>query len=107
QGLRFDILPEGPQLDGLVGAAALGRARLELDYVSESPRAVFSCEADAPRAGCWAAARCPQLPDHDSPPHYCFDLPAHGLPAACAPVPKPDAGADGAPDASDGGIPIP
>jgi hypothetical protein len=106
QGLRFDILPEGPQLDGLVGAAALGRARLELDYVSQSPRAVFSCEADAPREICWAAARCPQLPDHDSPPHYCFALPAHKLPAACAPVlpPDADAGADGGAATSDGGI---
>jgi hypothetical protein len=100
QGLRFDILPEGPELDGLVGAAALGRARLELDYVSQSPRAVFSCETDAPRDVCWAAARCPQLPDHTSQ-HYCFDLPAHKLPAACAP--PPDAGTDGGADAADGG----
>jgi hypothetical protein len=109
QGLRFDILPEGPELDGLVGAAALGRARLELDYVSQSPRAVFSCETDAPRDICWAAARCPQLPDHTSV-HYCFDLPAHGLPATCAPVdaglPQSDAGSDGASSAADGGISV-
>jgi hypothetical protein len=104
QGLRFDVLPEGPELDGLVGAAALGRARMELDYVSQSPRAVFSCETDAVREACWAGARCPQLPDHNSF-HYCFDLPVHGLPAACAP---PDAGvssADGAVGGgSDGGL---
>jgi hypothetical protein len=109
QGLRSDILPEGPELDGLLGAAALGRARLELDYVSQSPRVVFSCESDEPAHGaCWAAARCPQLPDHTNW-HYCFDLPAHGLPAACAPadagVPPPDAGADGR--SVDGGIAIP
>jgi hypothetical protein len=109
QGLRFDILPEGPELDGLVGAAALGRARMELDYVSQSPRAVFSCESDEPPHGaCWAAARCPQLPDHTSQ-HYCFDLPAHGLPPTC--LPPPDGGVDGSRsdggvDASDGGIPI-
>lgn len=111
QGLRSDILPEGPELDGLVGAAALGRARLELDYVSQSPRAVFSCESDELAHGpCWAAARCPQLPDHTSQ-HYCFGLGPHGLPPACAPadagVPRSDAGADGALDASDGGPSIP
>ncbi|HEY6475831.1 MAG TPA: hypothetical protein VI456_04565 [Polyangia bacterium] len=110
QGLRFDIQPEGPELDGLVGAAALGRARLELDYLSSSPRAVFSCETDAPRDICWAAARCPQLPDH-STVHYCFDLPAHGLPPACAApgvgVPTPDAGADAGAAAADGGTQIP
>jgi hypothetical protein len=109
QGLRFDVLPEGPELDGLIGAAALGRARLELDYLSQSPRAVFSCESDEPPHGaCWAAARCPQLPDHSSV-HYCFDLPAHGLPPNCAPadagVPPPDGGADGG--VGDGGTTIP
>jgi len=84
QALRFDVLPEGPELDGLVGAAALGRARLEIDYLSSTPRAVFSCEADATRDVCWAAARCPQLPDNDHK-HFCFELPAHGLPASCIP----------------------
>jgi hypothetical protein len=107
QGLRFDVLPEGPELDGLVGAAALGRARVELDYLSQGPRAAFSCETDAAREICWAAARCPQLPDHSSV-HYCFGLPAHGLPPACAPpdagVP-PDGGADGG--VGDGGTRIP
>ena len=72
QGLRFDVLPEGPELDGLVGANALGRSRLELDYPSSPSRAVFSCETDA-REACWAAARCPQLPDRSSR-HYCFGL---------------------------------
>ena len=114
QALRFDVLPEGPELDGLVGAAALGRARLELDYVSQSPRAVFSCETDAPRDICWAAARCPQLPDHNAQ-HYCFGLPAHGLPPACLPpdagVPSRDGGGDAGTDAgglgADGGTKIP
>jgi hypothetical protein len=112
QGLRFDILPEGPELDGLVGAAALGRARMELDYLSSTPRAVFSCETDAPPDACKAAARCPQLPDHSSV-HYCFGLGPQTLPPSCAP---PDAGSDaaagaspsdGGADASDGGISIP
>ena len=102
QGLRFDVLPEGPELDGLVGANALGRSRLELDYLSSPSRAVFSCETDAPREACWAAARCPQLPDHSSV-HYCFGLGPQTLPATClppdagAPPPTPsDAAADGA-----------
>jgi hypothetical protein len=82
QGLRFDVLPEGPALDGLVGAQALGASRLELDYTSSPSRAVFSCESGVPRASCWAAARCPQLPDHNAI-HYCFGLPPHGLPETC------------------------
>ncbi|HLK93235.1 MAG TPA: hypothetical protein VKZ18_25300, partial [Polyangia bacterium] len=108
QGLRFDILPEGPELDGLVGAAALGRARMELDYLSSSARAVFSCETDTPRSACWAAARCPQLPDRTSI-HYCFGLGPHSLPPRCAPpdagTSPPDAGRDGGADAGVTSIP--
>ncbi len=91
QGLRFDVLPEGPEIDGLIGAQALGRSRLELDYRSTPGRAVFSCEPGDPaqepmalRGSCWAAARCPQLPDRNAQ-HYCFNLPLHGLPESCAP----------------------
>jgi hypothetical protein len=84
QGLRFDVRPEGPEVDGLIGAGALGRARVEIDYLSNSPRAVFSCELDAPRSECWAAARCPRLPDNVSE-HRCFGLPPHRLAATCAP----------------------
>ena len=51
QALRFDVRPEGPELDGLVGAGALGRSRLELDYLSETPRAIFSCEPARPASG--------------------------------------------------------
>ncbi len=101
QGLRFDVLPEGPELDGLVGANALGRSRLELDYLSSPARAVFSCETDD-REVCWAAARCPQLPDHSSV-HYCFGLGPQRLPASCV----PDAGlpsTDGAPGGGPGGV---
>ncbi len=84
QGLRFDVLPEGPELDGLVGAAALGAARLELDYLSSPGRAVFSCEASVPPTSCRAAARCPQLPDKNTQ-HDCFGLGFHGLPKSCLP----------------------
>ncbi|HVU51962.1 MAG TPA: hypothetical protein VHL80_14795 [Polyangia bacterium] len=84
QALRFDIRPEGPDIDGVVGAAALGASRLELDYLNDPPRAIFSCEQNTPREACWAAARCPRLPDHDHL-HLCFGLEAHGLPVTCAP----------------------
>jgi hypothetical protein len=88
QGLRADIRPEGPELDGLVGAGALGQSRAEIDYLSSPARAVFSCEPDVPREACWAAARCPRLPDQQSL-HYCFGLPPHGLPPMCAPTSCP------------------
>jgi len=52
QGLRFDVRPEGPELDGVLGAGALGRSRVEIDYVSAPARAVFSCEPEAPREEC-------------------------------------------------------
>ncbi|HVV17117.1 MAG TPA: hypothetical protein VHH90_07920 [Polyangia bacterium] len=84
QGLRFDVLPEGPELDGLVGATALGQARVEIDYLSSPGRAVFSCEAQVPRSSCFAAARCPQLPDGNAQ-HDCFGLEFHALPKSCAP----------------------
>jgi hypothetical protein len=99
QGLRFDILPEGPELDGLVGANALGPTRLELDYLSSPSRAVFSCDTDAAPEACRAAARCPQLPDRSST-HYCFGLGPQRLPASCAAadagIPPPDGSADAA-----------
>jgi len=84
QGLRFDVRPEGPELDGVIGAGALGRSRVEIDYVSGPTRAVFSCEPDVLRSECWAAARCPRLPDA-SFQHLCFGLGYHGLAASCAP----------------------
>jgi hypothetical protein len=84
QGLRFDVRPEGPELDGVLGAGALGRSRVEIDYLSGPPRAIFSCELDVPRSECWAAARCPRLPDA-SFQHLCFGLGYHGLAASCAP----------------------
>lgn len=84
QALRFDIRPEGPELDGLVGAAALGRARMELDYRSSPARAIFSCEPGVARSECWAGARCPRLPNQGDR-HYCFGLPAHTLAPSCAP----------------------
>jgi len=86
QGLRFDVRPEGPELDGVVGAGALGRSRVEIDYASDSKRAVFSCEQSVPRAECFAAARCPRLPNVGDM-HYCFGLPKSGrAQQPCAPT---------------------
>jgi hypothetical protein len=83
QGLRFDLRPEEPEIDGVIGAGALRRSRVEIDYVSSPSRAVFSCESDAQRAECFAAARCPRLPDANSQ-HLCFGLPLHGFAPICA-----------------------
>jgi hypothetical protein len=83
QGLRFDLRPEEPEIDGVIGAGALLRSRVEIDYVSSPSRAVFSCESDAQRAECFAAARCPRLPDANSQ-HLCFGLPQHGFAPICA-----------------------
>jgi hypothetical protein len=83
QALRFDIRPEGPEIDGLLGAAALGRSRLEIDYLNSPPRAVFSCDTSDTTL-CRASARCPRLPDA-SYQHLCFGYKAQGLPPICAP----------------------
>ncbi|HEY2900635.1 MAG TPA: hypothetical protein VGL59_08680 [Polyangia bacterium] len=83
QGLRFDVRPEGPDIDGVLGAGALGPAHLEIDYHSSPPRLILSCDG-ASRDSCWAAGRCPRLPDN-SQKHVCFGLPLHGLPQTCVP----------------------
>jgi hypothetical protein len=83
QGLRLEVRPEGPELDGVLGAAALGLAQVEIDYRSKPRRLIFSCEGAA-RDACWAAGRCTRLPDQ-SQQHLCFGLPAHGLPQKCVP----------------------
>ncbi len=92
QALRGDIRPEGPEIDGILGAAALAAVRLEIDYRSAPGRAVFSCqqhscEAGAARQQCWAAGRCPRLRDADAR-RACFCLPPHGRPenAICQPA---------------------
>jgi len=82
QGLRFDVRPEQPEVDGLIGAGALKRARVEIDYASAPQRALFSCESGVPRTECFTAARCPRLPDA-SYTHLCFGRPRHGFAPAC------------------------
>jgi hypothetical protein len=91
QAIRAEIQPQGPLVDGIVGAKVLGRTRLELDYVSADLRAIFSCEPATNPANptalpgapeCRAVGRCPRLPDHTQK-HVCFGLPPHTLPTKC------------------------
>ncbi len=83
QGLRLDVRPEGPELDGVLGAGALGPAQLEIDYRSSQHRLIFSCDGAA-RDACWAAGRCARLPDQTQQ-HACFGLGRHPLPQKCVP----------------------
>jgi hypothetical protein len=84
QSLRFDVRPLGPEIDGLLGAGALTPTRVELDYVADPKRAIFSCELGTDDV-CFATSRCPRLPDH-SQKHTCFGLAQPiGLPKTCAP----------------------
>ena len=83
EGLRVDIRPEGPELDGIIGAGVLAHTRVEIDYRSSSMRAIFSCDGETDRQVCWAAPRCSRLPDRTTL-LTCFNLPRAGLPAICA-----------------------
>ena len=50
QGLRFDVRPEGPELDGVIGAGALGRvARRDRLHVVAAARGVLVRARRAPR----------------------------------------------------------
>jgi hypothetical protein len=80
QTLRAAVRPDGPELDGILGAGALVDARVELDYPSQ--RAIFSCEASAPASDCRTVGRCPRLPKQGQT-HSCFGLPPHALPRMC------------------------
>jgi hypothetical protein len=90
QGLRAEVRPQAPEVDGLIGAQALARSHLEIDYFDPDPRAIFSCEPYAPGTevsggvisspGCRAVGRCPPDGNTASP---CFGLPSHGQPKTC------------------------
>ena len=92
QAIRLEVRPRGPEVDGLLGAAALASTRVELDYLSPETRAIFSCDpvAAAPAGtatgtannNCRAVGRCPRLPGSGQQ-RACFGLPAHGLPEIC------------------------
>jgi hypothetical protein len=80
--VRTEVRPSGPEVDGLLGAAALAQVRLELDYVANQPRGIFACEPGSPADACRAVPRCPRLPGKGQR-RACFGLPAHGLPNMC------------------------
>jgi hypothetical protein len=80
------IVPDGPQIDGILGADTLRSARVEIDYRGQPARLVFSCEVDQP-ASCRSVGRCPRLPSAGQR-HTCFPgLSAHALPAMCDNLP--------------------
>ena len=87
QAIRLEVRPRGPEVDGLLGVAALASTRVELDYQSQTTRAIFSCDARAAAVtavpgNCRAVGRCPRLPGSGQR-RACFGLPAHGLPEMC------------------------
>jgi hypothetical protein len=74
QGVRGEIRPQGPEVDGFLGAASLADAHLELDYPTSPARAIFKCEG-ADRNTCFVAPRCGGV-RADNPWRSCFGLPA-------------------------------
>jgi hypothetical protein len=88
QAIRAEIRPEGPEIDGLLGASALKSLRIELDYRPRPARLILSCQATESEK-CRAVGRCPRLPNKDSR-RVCFDLPARLLPEKCDNYPRPE-----------------
>ena len=83
QGLRAEIRPEGPEIDGLIGANVFGAATVEVDYRNQPGRAVVSCPAGTARTVCWASPRCPRLSDPGDT-RACFGLGSRsGPPLVC------------------------
>lgn len=91
QSLRAEIRPEGPEIDGLIGANVFTTATVEIDYRSEPQRAIVACpdEADGVRSTtCLASARCPRL-STATDMRACFKQKARSLPPTCQPVACP------------------
>jgi hypothetical protein len=84
QGLRAEIRPEGPEIDGMIGAAVLARTRMEIDYRSDAKRALFSCDKSAERTACWTSPRCQRL-SSPGDRRSCFGRPTRSLPTMCIP----------------------
>jgi hypothetical protein len=84
QGLRAEIRPEGPEIDGLLGAAALARTSMEIDYRSQPGRVILTCDPAAEAQVCWTSPRCQRLLERGEQ-RSCFHLPKQGLPPMCAP----------------------
>jgi hypothetical protein len=83
QTIRNEVRPGGPEVDGLLGAAALAELRFEIDpFTGNDSRAIITCEASNAPERCRAVGRCPRLPDRGQR-RSCFGLPPHGLPQIC------------------------
>lgn len=82
QALRAEVRPEGPEVDGLLGADVLAQTTLEVDYRSHPGRAVLACAPGADST-CLASPRCQRL-ENQSDTHACFGLPPTNLPPVCA-----------------------
>lgn len=82
QALRAEIRPQGPELDGLIGANLLAQTSIEIDYPSKPGRALIHCLSEATRATCWSSPRCPRL-GSSADVRGCFGLPRRRLPVAC------------------------
>lgn len=82
QGLRAEIRPVGPEIDGLLGANVFAQTSLEIDYRSKPPRALLACTA-ANSSVCWTSPRCPRLANQGDT-RACFgQIPRTTLPPVC------------------------
>jgi hypothetical protein len=82
QGLRAEIRPAGPDLDGLIGANVFARTMVEIDYRHTPGRAVVACAPGGPRSACLASPRCPRL-SNPGDVRACFGLAPRTLPLTC------------------------
>jgi hypothetical protein len=87
QGLRAEIRPEGPEIDGLIGAGVLSHMAMEIDYKNQPARALLTCSpvsacAGADRTTCWTSPRCPRLANPGDS-RSCFCQPRRQLPPTC------------------------
>ena len=82
QALRAEVRPEGPEVDGLLGADVLGETSVELDFRSHPSRSIWSC-APGSASSCTASPRCLRL-ENAGNEHACFGLSSRALPAKCA-----------------------
>lgn len=82
QGIRAEVRPEGPEIDGLLGAAALRSLAVEIDYRSQPARAIVTCERGASIEICRTSPRCQRL-EQPGQMRSCFGEPRRSLPPTC------------------------
>ena len=82
QALRAEIRPEGPEIDGLIGANLFAQTTMEIDYRSKPGRAVIACAPGVVQTTCKSSPRCPRLVNPGDA-RACFGQPRRSLPLAC------------------------